>query len=269
MIVTLCSTDIVWENKNENFKNMDSLLDSLTYKSDVIIFPEMFSTGFTMNTSLAEDINGPSLRWLRKTAAKYDAAVVASFPFREAAFNQNEEERIYNRAFFVYPNGQYVYYDKRHLFRMARENGFYTAGKKQAVAEYKEVRFALNICYDIRFPVWSRNLNNQYDVLINIANFPLSRVKIIDPLVKTRALENTAYMAFVNRVGTDEDCEYTPSSMFVDYRGNNIGEELLIPSKTAKTKIQIVKGEIELEKLKAFRVTFPVWLDADTFTINI
>lgn len=267
MIVTLCSTDIAWENKNENFKNMDFLLASLTYKSDVIVFPEMFSTGFTMNVSFAEDMNGESIRWMQKTAARYDTAIVASLPFRESVMGI--DDRIYNRAFFVYPNGQFVYYDKRHLFRMARENGFYTAGKKQVVAEYKGVRFALSICYDIRFPVWSRNLNNQYDVLINVANFPLSRVKIIDPLVKTRALENMAYMAFVNRVGADEDCEYTPSSMFVDYKGNNIGQEQLIPSKSANANIQIIKGKIDIEKLRTFRVIFPVWLDADTFKIDI
>ncbi|MEG1288898.1 MAG: nitrilase-related carbon-nitrogen hydrolase [Bacteroidales bacterium] len=263
MIITLCSTDIAWENKAENFKRLDSLLDSLNYKSDVIVFPEMFSTGFTMDVSLAEDINGESFKWLLGAAAKYKIAIIASFPFKE---KNGEEENIYNRAFFVCPNGKYFYYDKRHLFRMARENGFYTFGNKHTIIEYRGVRFSLNICYDLRFPVWSRNIGLKYDVLINVANFPVSRVPIVEPLVRARAIENMAYVAFVNRVGHDDECEYIPSSFFADYKGNNVGEDITLSNNNV---IQIIKGEINIEKLRTFRAAFPAWMDADDFTITL
>lgn len=269
MVITLCSTDVIWENKGENFKQLDSLLSSLDYKSDVIVFPEMFSTGFTMNTSLAEDMNGESIIWLKQTAEKYGTALVASVPFKE--MGKEGEQSIYNRAFFVFPNGEYVYYDKRHLFRMGLENRFYLPGNERTIVEYLGVRFAINICYDLRFPVWSRNVENEYDVLINVANFPISRLQVIDPLVRARAIENMAYVAFVNRAGKDPECEYAPCSLFVDYKGNKTGEERWLhnPFSSEKNGIQIIKGEIDLEPLKKFREKFPAWNDADHFTITI
>lgn len=264
MVITLCSSDILWEDKTGNFKKLDALLANLDYKSDLIVFPEMFATGFTMNTSLAEDESGESLQWMRKAAAACNAAVVASFPFKEK--DPGGVTRIYNRAFFVFPSGKYVCYDKRHLFRMGNETLFYTPGTHPVIVEYKGVRFSLNICYDLRFPVWSRNVALQYDVLINVANFPISRLGVIEPLVKARAIENLAYVAFVNRTGRDPVSEYASGSLFVDYKGNNCGEEreLFIDA----LPVRIIKGEIDLQKLNEFREKFPAWMDADDFTLS-
>lgn len=264
MVITLCSSDILWEDKTGNFKRLDALLANLDYKSDLIVFPEMFSTGFTMNTSLAEDGSGESLQWMRKAAAACNAAIVASFPFKEK--DSGGVMRIYNRAFFVFPSGKYVCYDKRHLFRMGNETLFYTPGKRPVIVEYKGVRFSLNICYDLRFPVWSRNVSLGYDVLINVANFPVSRLAVIEPLVKARAIENLAYVAFVNRTGRDPVSEYASGSLFVDYKGNSCGEEreLFIDA----DPVRIIKGEIDLQKLNEFREKFPAWMDADDFTLS-
>lgn len=263
MILTLCSSDIIWEDKTGNFKKLDTLLANLDYKSDLIVFPEMFVTGFTMNTSLAEDGSGVSLQWMRKAAAACNAAVVASFPFKEK--DSGGVMRIYNRAFFVFPSGEYACYDKRHLFRMGKETLCYTPGQNRVVVEYKGVRFSLNICYDLRFPVWSRNVQLDYDVLLNVANFPLSRQGVIEPLVKARAIENLAYVAFVNRTGRDPEGEYASGSLFVDYKGNNCGEEIELP--VDNESFRIIKGEIDLPKLKEFREKFPAWMDADDFTL--
>ncbi len=263
MIITLCSADIVWEDKKRNFEKLDNLLDAIPYRSDVILLPEMFSTGFTMNTALAEDYSGESLEWLHNAAARHNAAMVSSIPFRE---NTGNEDAVYNRAFFVFPSGRFSYYDKRHLFRMGKETLFYTPGKRAVIVEYLGVKFSLNICYDLRFPVWSRNISQGYDVLINVANFPLSRTGVIEPLVRARAIENMAYAAFVNRSGKDFECEYAPSSLFVDYKGNISGREINVFSDNEN--IQIIRGEIDIEQLRSFREKFPAWMDADKFTVT-
>lgn len=263
MIITLCSTDIIWEDKKANFTRLDELLERIPTKSDVIVLPEMFSTGFTMNTSLAEDVNGESLGWLRKTAARLGCAIVASLPFYE---KKGEAVAVYNRAFFVFPSGAFRYYDKRHLFRMGKETQFYTSGQERTVVEYLGVKFALTICYDLRFPVWSRNTPLAYDVLINVANFPVSRLPVIEPLVKARAIENMAYAVFANRTGRDPECEYVPSSLFVDYKGNVSGTETRIAYE--KGTVQVIQGTVEMDKLKEFREKFPAWMDADEFKLQ-
>ena len=260
MKVAACSLDIAWEDKQLNFKKIESILDQLEQQVDLFVLPEMFSTGFTMNLSLAEDAAGETLRWMIATAQKYNTAIMGSFPY-----TQNGRE-VFNRAYFVLPDGTWSHYDKRHLFRMGDENNYYTRGDEKCIVEYKGIKFALNICYDIRFPVWSRNKGNKYDVLINIANFPEVRIGAIEPLVKARAIENMSYAVFVNRDGKDPNCIYCPSSQVYDFKGTAISQELYITD-YAGCRTQILTFEIDKNAQDDFRDKFPAWMDADVFNI--
>lgn len=260
MKVTAISLDIAWENKQLNFQKVESLISQMEDKGDLIILPEMFSTGFTMNLSLAEDAAGETLKWMIETANKHNIAIMGSFPF-----TQNGRE-VFNRAYFVKPDGTWSHYDKRHLFRMGDENRHYTRGDEKCIVEYKGVKFALNICYDIRFPVWSRNKGNKYDVLLNIANFPEVRIKAIEPLVRARAIENISYAIFVNRDGNDPLCVYCPSSKMYDFKGDPIAEEYFLKDSQG-CRTQMITCNIDIESLNDFRDKFPAWMDADTFNV--
>ena len=260
MKITVCSLDIAWEDKQLNFQKVESLLDQMEQPGDLFVLPEMFSTGFTMNTSLAEDAAGETLKWMIATAQKYNVALMGSIPY-----SQNGRE-VFNRAYFVYPCGTWKHYDKRHLFRMGEENNHYTRGEDKCIVEYKGVNICLNICYDIRFPVWSRNIGNRYDVLINIANFPEVRINAIEPLIRARAIENMAYGIFVNRDGKDPMCVYCPSSQMYDYKGAPIAEEFYLKDCTG-FNTQMLSCNINLEELNDFRFKFPAWMDADTFNV--
>lgn len=264
MNITLCSTDIVWEDKAANFLKVSKLLEEIAPLGDLVVLPEMYSTGFTMDTSLAESIEGESVVFLQDCAKKYNCAFLSSIPIKE--INKNGEFAFYNRAYFVFPNGSYECYNKRHLFSMVKENDHYTEGEEQKIVNYNGVNIAINICYDLRFPIWSRNVNNQYDVLINIANFPEPRFSVIEPLIRARAIENLAYGIFVNRVGYDPLCKYIQSSYFVDFKGYICGDYISIGN--LNTDVQIVRCKIDIDKLNNFREKFPAWKDADIFTIN-
>lgn len=260
MKIIAISLDIAWEDKEANFRKVEYLLSKLQDTGDVVILPEMFSTGFTMNSSLAEDAAGATLNWMIATAAKYNVALIGSFPY-----TQNNRE-YFNRAYFVKPDGSWNHYDKRHLFRMGDENNHYTRGDEKCIVEYKGVRIALNICYDIRFPVWSRNKGNKYDVLVNIANFPKVRIGAIEPLVRARAIENISYAVFVNRDGNDPKCSYCPSSMIYDYKGEPAASEIVVEDSTG-FPTQVLVCDIDMNALEEFRYKFPAWMDADTFNV--
>lgn len=258
------SQHIVWENKSENFKIVESLLSQLKEGTDLVVLPECFSTGFTMNTALCETeaeslSKGGSLNFLKEMGSKYNVALLASIPVRVG-------ELSYNRAFFVLPDGSFYSYDKKHLFSIAEESKKFTPGTQEVIVEYKGFKINLNICYDIRFPVWSRNVSLKYDILINIANFPKSRIGVIEPLVKARAIENMSYVLFCNRDGNDSALEYIPSSVFADFKGNyNFAERFCYDC--AGNKTQIINCECSKEKLVEFREKFPVWKDFDKFKI--
>ncbi len=262
MKITLCSLDIAWENKELNFKKIDSLVSQLQDKGDLLVLPEMFTTGFTMNTALAEDAAGCTLKWMLSFAKEHDMALLGSIPY-----SQNGRD-FFNRAYFVKPDGSWNVYDKRHLFRMGDENHHYKRGDERSIVEYKGVKFALNICYDIRFPIWSRNIGNKYDVLINIANFPQVRINAIEPLVKARAIENISYSIFVNRDGKDPKCTYCPSSKMYDFKGESISNEFYLTD-CEGCNTQIMQCEINLDSLYDFRYKFPAWMDADTFNVIV
>lgn len=251
--ISLIQLDIEWENKSENLKRVHDYISSCTEKTDIFVLPEMFSTGFTMNShNLAETNEGNTISCIKQWAKQYDTAICGSFI---ASDNGN----FYNRGFFITTDKEY-YYDKRHLFRMGSEPQYFSSGNKRLIFEHKGFSICLLICYDLRFPVWARNVGNEYDLLIYVANWPTSRVKAWNSLLTARAIENMSYVCGVNRFGKDGNgLEYTGDSKLINARG----EEMT----------SIVKGEdmetvnISKDELDKFRAKFPVWKDADSFEI--
>jgi Predicted amidohydrolase len=218
MKFTTISLNTSWENKEENFRKVENLFNKIDDLGDIVLLPEMFSTGFSMNIEMAENKNDRTLKWLKEITNKYNVAIICSFPFKE-------KDKYFNRAFFVTPLGEVYFYDKRHLFRMGDEERVYSSGNNLPIICYKGINICITVCYDIRFPVWSRNVGLKYDVLVNIANFPKQRVKVIDPLIRARAIENLSYAFFANRDGADLTMEYCKSSMMVDFKGNEFSNK--------------------------------------------
>lgn len=246
--------DLSWESPVDNRLKIDALLDTCKPETDLIVLPEMFSTGFTMNSiELAEDMAGETIHWLRNNARKWNAVFTGSIIIEENA-------HYYNRLIWMMPDGKLQYYDKKHLFRMGEEHQAFTAGSEILFVKYKGWRFRPLICYDLRFPVWSRN-RNDYDMLIYIANWPESRREVWKTLLIARALENQCYVLGVNRIGTDgKGISYSGDSMIIDPRG-----KILSNSKPYTESLETVK--ISLDELQDFREKFPVHLDADEFSI--
>ena len=259
--IVLCQCDILWESPQENCSRLSAMLEEYLQDkdADLMVLPEFFSMGFTMSADAVLSEEGMTLRWMHSAAARYGVAIVGSIPTMV-------QGKIHNRCYFVAPDGTENYYDKRHLFRMGDENSHYTRGDEITIVEYKGVKFALNICYDIRFPVWSRNKGNKYDVLLNIANFPEVRIKAIEPLARARSIENLAYTIFVNRDGKDPLCIYCPSSQMYDYKGDDIAQEKFITDSDG-CRTQVICCNIDIEGLQEFRDKFPAWMDADTFNL--
>ena len=255
--VSLLQTDIFWENKAGNLYKQDATLSALAGKADLVILPEMFTTGFSMNAvTLAENEEGETIAALKKWAGMYDMAIAGSFIAREG-------KDCYNRGFLALPSGDICFYDKRHLFRMGDEGRFFTEGKQRLIVEYKGWKICLLVCYDLRFPVWCRNRDNEYDLLIFVASWPQSRIHTWRSLLVARAIENAAYVCGVNRVGTDgASLIYSGESLIVDEKGYILAE--------GEPGIeQIVSAELDLTHLHRSREKFPVWKDADDFTIKL
>ena len=256
MRITLIQTNIIWENREENLKNFSSLLSGLCNKTDLVILPETFTTGFSMNSeTLAEDFPDTTFDWMKEEARKGDFGICGSYIVRA-------EGNCYNRLLFFKPDGEHIFYDKRHLFGIGGEDKVFTSGKERVVVHFQGVRICLQVCYDLRFPVWSRN-KNDYDFLIYVANWPERRHEVWTTLLKARAIENQCYVAGVNRIGTDgEGLSYIGDSMVVNPLGR------VITSVNSHTE-DIYTVEISLEELNDFRQKFPVWKDADEFKINL
>ena len=216
MNVALIQTDIIWENPSENRKNLEEKIKALNESIDLIVFPEMFTSGFTMHPNLvAETMNGVTVLWLKNIAKTKNCAITGSLVIVE---NGN----LYNRMVFVFPNGEIQHYDKKHLFTLAGEDKIYTSGKEKVIVNYKDFKICLQVCYDLRFPVFSRNTEN-YDLLIYVANWPKVRTNAWDILLKARAVENVSYVIGVSRIGTDNNnFEYIGHSQIIDELGNFI-----------------------------------------------
>jgi len=255
--ISLVQSDIVWEQKEENLNNHYQLISSLKGKSDLVIFPELFSTGFSMNVNeLAETNTGNTIQTVKNWSTELNAAISGSFLAKDS------DNQIYNRSFFVTPEGKSYFSDKRHLFRMGEENNYYIPGKTYSIISYKGWNIRLIVCYDLRFPVWIRNKNNAYDLLICSANWPKARANVWNTLLKARAIENLCYVCGVNRIGEDANGIYHQGdSALIDYKGNVIGE-------TEENQIAVKTFTIEKEKLSDFRTKFPAWKDADDFIIS-
>ncbi len=251
--ITIVQSNLVWENIDSNLENFSKKTAKIQ-NSDLIILPEMFNTGFSMNSKkLAEKPNGKSLKWLINLAKEKKSAVIASLIIEE-----NQE--FFNRLYFILPNGDLHFYNKRHLFRMANEHNFYSPGTEELIINYKNWRIKPLVCYDLRFPVWARNKNN-YDLLIYIANWPERRNEAWKILLKARAIENQSYVVGVNRVGTDaNDVIFSGDSAVINPKG-----EVISKTKAHEEKVENI--EISLSELNKFKEKFPAFIDADNFEI--
>jgi len=255
LTMSLIQYDIFWEDKIANMAFLEETFAQLP-PTDLIVLPEMFTTGFTMRPKLfAEPHNLTTFKWLKQIANQQKASVVGSYIV-------NENNRYYNRLLYVEPDGNFAYYDKKHLFTMGEENKYYQAGNKHLIVNWRGWRIAFFICYDIRFPVWCRNNpENPYDVAIFVANFPASRQHVWTTLLQARAIENTCYTVGVNRIGTDgREIEHNGYSMIVNYKGEILEQLPNISGTLTRTLLP--------DELNEFRIKFPVLNDADTFTIH-
>lgn len=257
MRITLLQTDIVWEDKEANLSKLHTFLQQLSGSTDLVVVPEMFSTGFSMNSNtLAESEEGNTVNLLKTWSSSYKLALTGSF------IALGEDGKKYNRGFFITPDEKAVFYDKRHLFRMGKEPEFFAAGNNHLLIDYKGFHISLLICYDLRFPVWSRNVGNSYDLLIYVANWPASRRKVWDALLKARALENMSYVCGVNRIGTDGNhLPHNGGSQLISAKGDII-------TTVADNEEGYSTATIDIDSLQHFREKFPVWKDADEFGIN-
>lgn len=251
--IAVIQYDIVWENQDENIERITKIIKNAE-KSDIYVLPEMFNTGFTNNVaSAAEDLSGNSINAIKKIARERDAAICGSVILKE-------NDNYYNSFLFVKPDGNVIRYDKRHLFKMGGEVDMFTKGSTRVICDYKGFRFLLQVCYDLRFPVWSRN-KSDYDAIIYVANWPASRQDIYQTLLKARAIENQSLVIAANRVGTDENnINYVGGSCFVDAKG--------VVAKTCNTNSEeIIYHDFDLAEQNKFRNSFPAWQDADDFSI--
>lgn len=216
LTVSLIQANLEWENAPQNRIDFEEKITAIKEHTDVIILPEMFTTGFAMQPKhLAETMNGNTVIWMQQMAKNKQAAICGSIIIIE-------DNNYYNRFLFVKPNGSIQYYNKRHLFSLAGEHEHYKNDNTQVIIEYKDWRICPLICYDLRFPVWSRNTQN-YDVLLYVANWPKPRINTWNTLLKARAIENMSYVVGVNRIGTDPNGnEYTGNSIVLDALGNEL-----------------------------------------------
>lgn len=253
--ISTAQYDITWEDKPKNLLKIKQLLTDLKGKTDLVVLPEMCTTGFSMNVSaLAETMDEETISTMKQWAIDFDVAICGSFIAKEG-------DNYYNRGFFITPDAIW-HYDKRHLFRMGDEPLHYNAGDNKLIVKHKGFNICLLICYDLRFPVWARNRRNEYDLLIYVANWPVSRIKVWNTLLAARAIENMAYVCGVNRIGKDGlGIEYNGNSVLLDAKGN------ILSASDNTEKPQTV--ELSLSQLYEFRDKFPVWKDSDNFDIHI
>ncbi len=255
MRISIIQFDIRWEDKSGNFRQIEHLIADLNNKTDLVILPEMFNTGFSMNPEkLSEKQFSMTYRRMIRISAKGNFGLCSSYIVKE-------KNRYYNRWIFVTPEGKFWSYDKRHLFTMTGEEKAFTPGKERHTFKFRDVRICPNICYDLRFPVWSRN-RNDYDLLINSANWPEARRDVWITLLKARAIENQCFVAGANRVGTDgAGIKYCGDSMIINPKGEVI-------ACAGENKECSITADISMKELSDFRKKFPVLDDADDFIIN-
>ena len=254
MTVTLMQTELVWEDRDANLAHFNQLMAGILESADLIILPEMFSTGFSMNTeALAEKENGATIQWLQQKAGEMQSVLTGSVIIEEGG-------RYYNRLFWMRPDGTYDTYDKRHLFSMANEQDHFTAGHNRLVVELNGWRICPQICYDLRFPVWTRN-RDDYDFMFFVANWPERRNFAWKSLLQARAIENQAYVVGLNRIGTDGNGVYhSGDSALIDPLGEVVFTEPDNPAIRTFT--------LSAERLNYVRTKFPFLQDRDDFELK-
>lgn len=260
--VSLVQGDTRWHDPSGNREYYGELIAPLQGQTDVVILPETFTSGFSNDAiDQAEGVNGPTVDWLKEQARKLDAAVTGSVQVRT-------DHGVFNRMYFVTPDGGVKHYDKRHLFRYGREHERYAPGKDRIIVDFRGWKICPLVCYDLRFPVFSRNgydastQQSDYDLVIYTANWPAVRRYPWVQLAKARAIENLAYVASVNRVGTDgNNLEYSGDSAVYDFKGMPVVE-------TTEYREEVVTAAISKSALNEFREMFPAMLDADAFDLR-
>ncbi len=252
--LALIQSDIYWHEVGANLAMFEEKIWQIHEPVDIIVLPEMFQTGFTMeHEHLAEPMNFTTFKWMKQMAAQKQAVVCGSFIVKESG-------KVYNRLLWMQPNGEYFSYDKRHLFRMADEHNHFNMGEQKLIVEWKGWKICPLVCYDLRFPVWSRNVDLEYDLLLYVANWPAARVNAWDTLLEARAIENVSYSIGLNRVGKD--------GVGIEYNGHSAayspkGEQLAFSEKG-----EVIIVELSAESLLGFREKFPAQMDADQFEIK-
>ncbi len=251
--VTLVQVEIAWQAPATNRRALAAHFRGLMGHTDLIVLPEMFSTGFSMDAEgLAETMDGPTVGWMREEAAATGCVITGSLIVRDG-------EHCYNRLVWARPDGTLEHYDKRHLFRMANEQQHYAAGSRRLIVELKGWRLCPMICYDLRFPVWSRNWGD-YDVLLYVANWPQRRAHAWSTLLRARAIENLAYVVGVNRIGKDGNgATYGGDSVALDFLGQPLSSE--------GGGDRVETAVLDFESLRKYRDAFPAHLDADRYEI--
>jgi omega-amidase len=255
MRISILQTDIRWENKSFNFRKYEKMISHLI-NTDIIILPEMFSTGFTNNSEdLGEPPDSETFDWMIHVSEKSNSGICGSYIV-------SVKNQYFNRWVFVTPEKKSWHYDKRHLFRMNNVENNFTGGSKRLVFKFRGIRVCPNICYDLRFPVWSRN-RNDYDLLINSANWPQARRDVWQILLKARAIENMSFVAGANRIGTDgAGIKYSGDSLILDPKGK-------VMASGGRNKECTISADLSLTGLNEFRKKFPVHLDADKFILDV
>jgi predicted amidohydrolase len=261
LTITTIQTGLQWEDKRTNLKRFGERILAIPEPTEVVVLPEMFSTGFSVRpATLAEPMDGPTVTWMQEIAARKKIILTGSIIVEE-------EDNYYNRLVWMLPNGTYGYYDKRHRFAYAGEHEQYTAGHKRLIASVKGWKVLLLVCYDLRFPVWSRQApaaeatDLEYDLLLYVANWPESRAHAWKTLLQARAIENQCFAAGVNRIGKDgNDIHYSGDTMVLDPLGETIYH--------AAAKDETHTVTLRKEDLLRVRTRFPFWQDADRFSIE-
>ncbi len=254
MNATIVQSGLKWEERAANLAHFSSLLEVASPGSGIVVLPEMFTTGFTMNPSpLAESMKGPTVSWMMEKASVGGYAICGSVIIED-------EGKFFNRLLLVTPEGHVNFYDKRHLHTMSGEHTVYSRGNKRVVVSYREFSFNLQVCYDLRFPVWSRNRGDT-DVIIYSANWPSVRSSVWKALLVARAIENQCYVIGVNRVGENPDgTAYTGDSAIIGPRGETLAS--LEPGVEG-----VASAMLSMDSLEKYRTDMPIWRDADPFEL--
>ena len=273
LTITTLQTNLVWENKNANLQLLGKKINGLQEKTEIVVLPEMFSTGFSMQPKLfAETMEGETVQWMKEISSSNKIILTGSLIIEE-------NEQFYNRLIWMLPNGEFGYYDKRHLFGLAQEDKYFTAGNKRLIASVKGWKINLQICYDLRFPLWARNrivpieksieeesqkspeTRPEFDVLLYVANWPERRSHAWKTLLCARAIENQCYVVGVNRVGVDgNNVSHSGNSLVIDPLG-----EVLYHMADEEDIFTIT---LQKEWLNDVRKKYPFWKDADDFNFR-